>query len=188
MFDWCGMRRPITNLSFKKLFMVILVSALVYTGYPSMAAVKNLSNAEKKQIVYSMYENYKRSFLDVSEIRPQKAMELMQTDQVVFVDDRTPKERQVSVLPGAITPEELFAHLPQYEQKTIVSYCTISYRSAKLTRKLSQQGLTAYNLAGGLLAWVLEGGKVYDASGETKRIHVYGKKWNYPPDGYEAVW
>jgi len=33
----------------------------------------------------------------------------------------------------------------------------------------------------------LEGGKVYNALGETKRINVYGKEWDYPPEGYESV-
>jgi sodium/bile acid cotransporter 7 len=44
------------------------------------------------------------------------------------------------------------------------------------------------NLRGGLLAWVHAGGKVYDANGETRRIHVYGRKWNLAPNGYDAVW
>ena len=45
-----------------------------------------------------------------------------------------------------------------------------------------------YNLRGGLLAWVLDGKKVYDTKGETRKIHVYGKRWNYPPSGYESIW
>ena len=48
-------------------------------------------------------------------------------------------------------------------------------------------GRTVYNLKGGILAWVLEGGAVYDADGESKRIHVYGKEWNYAPADYETV-
>jgi len=52
---------------------------------------------------------------------------------------------------------------------------------------MSNKGIDIYNLKGGLLAWLLEGGKVYDTNGETKRVHVYGKKWNYLPRGYEPV-
>jgi len=44
------------------------------------------------------------------------------------------------------------------------------------------------NLRGGLLAWVHDGGKVYDRNGETRRIHVYGRKWDLGPKDYEAVW
>ena len=40
----------------------------------------------------------------------------------------------------------------------------------------------------GILAWLLEGGPVYDESGqEVKRVHVYGDKWDFAPTGYESV-
>jgi hypothetical protein len=36
---------------------------------------------------------------------------------------------------------------------------------------------------------VHEGGKVVDQKGgETKRIHVYGRKWNLGPDSFEGTW
>lgn len=177
-----------SNFMFKVLPIMLAMFTTGTIHFPGFAAVKQLSNAEKKQIVHAMYQDYKKSFPDVADMEPQTAMQLMQAEQVVFVDDRGPAEREVSTLPGAITPEELLARIQEYRGKIIVSYCTISYRSAKLTRRLRDQGLSAYNLAGGLLAWVLEGGRVYDANGESKRIHVYGKRWNYPADGYQAVW
>jgi hypothetical protein len=39
-----------------------------------------------------------------------------------------------------------------------------------------------------MLAWVHEGGKVIDQKGETKRIHVYGRKWNLAPASFEPIW
>ncbi len=51
----------------------------------------------------------------------------------------------------------------------------------------ASKGIPVSNLTGGLLAWVLEGGKVYDKKGETRRIHVYGDKWDYAPRGYKSV-
>ena len=48
--------------------------------------------------------------------------------------------------------------------------------------------LNKLNLQAGILGWVLEGGSVFDKKGKTNRIHVYGPKWNYPPEGYDAVW
>jgi len=182
------MKTRTTNAIFEVLLIMVAVLTTLAIHFPGFAAVKELSNAEKKQIVHAMYQDYKKSFPDVPDMEPQTAMQLMQAEQVVFVDDRGSTEREVSTLPGAITPQELLANVQQYRGKIVVSYCTISYRSAKLTRQLRQQGLNAYNLAGGLLAWVLEGGRVYDANGESRRIHVYGKRWNYPADGYQAVW
>ena len=59
--------------------------------------------------------------------------------------------------------------------------------AAYLPLKWRKKGVHVENLRGGVLAWVFEGGRVYDAGGETKRVHVYGKKWNYLPKGYEPV-
>ncbi len=173
----------------KKFFLILAIFALASVCYQSLAAVSHLSNGEKKRIVYEMYDDYKKkSFPDVQDIRPDMAMKLMKSQQVVFVDARTPQERRVSMLPGALSVKEFQKDLDRYRDKTIISYCTISYRSANLTRDLAEKGFAAYNLAGGLLAWVLEGGKVYDSSGVTNRIHVYGERWDYPPEGYKAVW
>ena len=53
---------------------------------------------------------------------------------------------------------------------------------------VKKKDFTLYNLRGGLLAWVHDGGEVVDEKGKTKRIHVYGRKWNLAPRSYEAVW
>ncbi len=53
---------------------------------------------------------------------------------------------------------------------------------------MARKGISLVNLQGGILAWILEGGKVYDKSGkEVKRVHVYGNKWDYVPAGYDTV-
>jgi sodium/bile acid cotransporter 7 len=146
-----------------------------------------MTDDAKKETVYRMYSEYKREFPTVRDMAPQEAMRLYEKGAAVFVDARLPAEMAVSMLPGAIS-EEAFGKNPEhYRGNTVIVYCTISYRSGLLAERLTDQGTRVYNLQGGLLAWVLEGGKVYDSRGETRRIHVYGKKWNYPPAGYESV-
>ena len=148
-----------------------------------------LTDDQKRNIVDTMYEEYKNAFPELTDISPEAALKLMERGKKpVFVDIRTPKERKVSMLPGAITEEEFLERADTYKNHIVVGYCTIGYRSGKLADRLRKKGVSMLNLKGGLLAWVLAGGKVYDANGETKRIHVYGKKWNYPAKGYEAVW
>ena len=151
------------------------------------SAAEQLSDQAKKKIVYEMYADYKNEFPHVRDISPQKAMELFSKGEILFIDTRQEEEINVSKLPEAVSDKEYFANSDQYRDKTAVAYCTISYRSGKLAKKMAKKGVTIYNLEGGILAWTLEGGKVYDAQGETKRIHVYGKKWNYPPAGYQPV-
>lgn len=109
--------------------------------------------------------------------------------QAVLVDVREPRERAVSVLPGAITPEALARRGPP-DDRPIVVYCTIGMRSADWTQRLRTDGWTnARNLSGGVLAWAAAGGEFLAPDGRpTRQVHVYGRNWNHLPDGYIAVW
>jgi len=147
-----------------------------------------LTDAEKKAIVYRMYADYKKEFPSVADITPGEAMALVKTGPVLFVDTRSAPEMAVSTLPGAVSEAQFRAHTASYRNHTIIAYCTISYRSGKFAEEMAGKGIAVRNLTGGILAWTLEGGKVYDGRGEqTRRIHVYGKKWDFPPAGYESV-
>jgi sodium/bile acid cotransporter 7 len=147
-----------------------------------------MSDTKKKEIVYRMYTDYKQDFPEVKDISPQQAMELLNQGDTVFVDIRKPAEMAVSMLPDAVSEQTFLSHLDRYQGKNIIGYCTISYRSGKFASEIAKQGITLINLQGGILAWTLEGGKVYDDNGKpVKRIHVYGDKWDYAPAGYESV-
>jgi sodium/bile acid cotransporter 7 len=163
---------------------VLLTAAAALPG----CAGESSTDAERLARVEAMYRDYKKDFADVEDIGAPEAMALSQAGKAVFVDVREPEEQQVSMLPGAITAEELRQHPGRYADRTLIAYCTISYRSGKLAQELKARGITLLNLRGGLLAWVHHGGKVFDAAGETRRIHVYGRKWNLGPSGYDAVW
>ena len=173
------MRKIILNFWF---LIVLLCLAGIARGD------RELSDAEKKETVYRMYDVYKEDFPNVRDLSPQQAMELLKRDKLVFVDTRRPEEIAVSMLPGAVSRQDFLEHKDQYRDKTIVAYCTISYRSGVFARDRAKEGITVLNLQAGILAWLLEGGKVYDKSGnEVKRVHVYGDKWDYAPAGYETV-
>ena len=172
-------------LSVLKYFKCLIFLSLLLPQ--TIMGENKLTDQQKLKIVYDMYAGYKKDFPGVKDITPKKAMELLKKGQVVFVDSREPAEMEVSMLPHAITQEEFLKDPEKYKGETVVAYCTISYRSGKFAEEMAKKGIPVLNLKGGLLAWVLEGGKVYDSHGETKRIHVYGKEWDYPPDGYESV-
>jgi rhodanese-related sulfurtransferase len=144
-------------------------------------------DARKKAIVYDMYEDYKKDFPSVKDLSPLDVMKRMEKEPVLFVDVREPAEMEVSMIQGAITKEAFLKDKLKYTNRTIVAYCTISYRSGLFAQEMEKQGFQIYNLKGGILAWVFEGGKVFDSNGETKRVHVYGEKWNYLPKGYAPV-
>lgn len=162
---------------------------VVGLGLPlPVSAAEKMNDAEKRAKIELMYRGYAREFPAVEEIGAQAAMALAKSGKVVFVDVRGKREQAVSMLPGAVTEEEFLKDMDRYKDFSVIGYCTISYRSGKLAEKLSRKGTRMLNLRGGLLAWVHEGGKVYDRNGETRRIHVYGRKWDLGPGAYKTVW
>lgn len=167
--------------------------ALILTWLAAMLAMAGcsgppLADAQKKANVYRLYAGYKQEFPEVTDIAPQELMRLLtEKKPVVLVDVRTAAEQQVSMLPGAVTSEVFLSNLEAYRDHTVVGYCTISYRSGRLARELRQKGLTMRNLQGGLLAWLHAGGQVYARGVESRRVHVYGSKWDLAPAAYQTV-
>ncbi|MEM7051301.1 MAG: rhodanese-like domain-containing protein [Acidobacteriota bacterium] len=144
-----------------------------------------MTDAEKLAEIRQMYDGYRSDFPEVEDISAEELLALRENRPVVIVDVRKTKERRISTIPGAITPEEL-GTLP--EGALVVTYCTVGYRSGLHADKLRRQGIEVKNLAGSLLSWAHAGGDLVDAEGPTKRLHVYGKKWNLAPEAFEAVW
>lgn len=147
------------------------------------------TDADRRARVEKMYAGYAESFPSVIDVAPRLAADLLQKAKVLFVDVREPEEQRVSMLPGAVTEQAFLARPEAYKDRIVIAYCTIGYRSGRFAERLAKQGGgPVYNLRGGLLAWVHEGGKVYAGDKQTKRIHVHGRKWNLAPEGHEAVW
>ena len=170
------------------LFTAILAFAFVTLMGQKSLSSSDLSDATKHRKVESLYDGYKTKFPAVLDLTPRQARDLIADQKSVFIDIREPEEQQVSMLPGAITEKEFLSNYKSYEDHVKIAYCTISYRSGVFVENFQKRGIPVYNLRGGILAWVHEGGKVYDQTGETFRIHVYGQKWNLAPEQYEAVW
>lgn len=152
---------------------------------PSILYAENiLSNKEK---VFQMYRDYQKKFPDVTEIGPKEAILENINGTAVFIDVRKESERSVSTLPKAITKEAYLRDRDLYKDKKVIAYCTIGYRSGVFAKEMKEKGILVYNLSAGILGWTHEGGKVYDSRGIVQRIHVYGKDWNYPPEGFETT-
>ena len=107
---------------------------------------------------------------------------------VVIVDVRPPNEREISMIPGAVSSEEYESNPEEYGDKRVATYCTIGYRSGQYAELLREKGVDALNLEGSILGWVHAGEPVVDENGEPiKRIHVYGDRWDLAPRTYETV-
>ena len=107
---------------------------------------------------------------------------LTDNEELILLDTRTTEEYKVSHLQGAhyVGYDEFkigkLQNIPKDAQ--VVVYCSVGYRSKKIGEKLQQAGFTnVHNLYGGIFEWVNEGYAVYDATGETTKVHAYSKTW-----------
>ena len=165
-----------------------LLLACVFIGCQSDSA--SLSEADKKARIEEMYAGYNDEFPDIVAVTPAEIAEAYKKGEVIIVDVREPNEQAVSMIPGALTKIEFEEKRAAgtLEDKPIYMHCTIGYRSGKYTKSLNEQGVDAKNIKGSLLLWTHEGLPLETADGTpTKRVNVYGEKWNLVPNGYEGV-
>lgn len=149
------------------------------------------AQSDSLQRIESMYREYERdSFPGVPAVSAVAARAWADSVDVVFVDARAPRERKISELPDALSTAEFEQTADRYTGRPVIVYCTIGYRSGIETVALRRRGIEAYNLEGGILAWAHAEGNVVDGvSGvPTRRVHVYGRRWNLLPAGWTGVW
>jgi len=146
------------------------------------------SDIVKQEKIDTLYQDLTSNFDNVSGITAQELRQRQDQNKLLIVDVRPDLERNISIIPGAISKEEFEKHSDLYQIKPIVVYCTIGYRSAKYAMELSQQGFQVINLAGGILAWSHIQGELVNNAGATSQVHVYKRKFQLVADGYQAVW
>lgn len=110
-------------------------------------------------------------------------------DQVVLIDVRDQRERQVSVIPGAITQEQFEQQAEDLAEKTLVAYCTAGYRSGAFAAERTKHGQPCLSLKGGILAWCHQNRPLVKPDGQpTYEVHVHGRMWNLVDAPYRGVW
>jgi len=102
----------------------------------------------------------------------------------ILLDARPAEEYDVSHIAGArrvgYGDFDLSRVKDLPKDTAIVVYCSVGYRSEKVTEKLLKAGFTnVRNLYGGIFEWVNTGHTVVDDSGKrTDRVHAYNKSWS----------
>ena len=170
---------------------VAITVSLMILGFILIGCQKPELRSEewKQNRIMAIYRRYAQEFPQVTDITVEELQQLQQQDQeLVLVDVRSPAERAVSFIPGAISTEEFERNLAQYKQKTIVAYCTIGYRSGKYAQMMEQYGVTILNLEGSLLAWSHIQGQLINTQGVTNQVHVFGRQWQLAAENYEPIW
>lgn len=94
------------------------------------------------------------------DVSPEEVRRLLEEDAIDLIDVREPYEHEAGRIEGAIHVEipNLTAAAAQLDQeRPIVFYCRSGARSAMTTQAFRASGFQAFNLTGGLLAWVDKG-------------------------------
>jgi len=100
----------------------------------------------------------------------------------LLLDARSPEEYAVSHLPGArrVDPraDSIMGVDTLARDRPIVVYCSVGYRSARVTAHLQDRGFTnVANLRGSIFRWANEGRPVVRDGTPVRAVHPYGTPW-----------
>jgi len=110
-----------------------------------------------------------------------------ETNKVVLLDSREPKEFKVSHLKNAICVgydnfdiNKTIKKLPADKNTKIVVYCSLGIRSEDVAEKIKKAGYTnVYNLYGGIFEWKNQDNTVVNSKNKpTKKVHTFNKDWS----------
>lgn len=115
-------------------------------------AINNNVSSDKQEKCLEMSKFYHAKFQDIPSLSSQTYLEQKDTSKYVLVDVRSSSEQQVSMIPNAIKLHDLESKIKNNlviidESTTVVTYCTIGYRSGLEARRLRDE----YDLHGRIL-------------------------------------
>jgi rhodanese-related sulfurtransferase len=111
------------------------------------------------------------------------AKDVNKDSTVVFFDSREKNEYNVSHLKNSIWIGYDDFDMSRVKQipktQKIIVYCSVGYRSEKITEKLNKAGYkNVSNLVGGIFEWKNQNNIVVDNAGmETQKVHAFSKNW-----------
>jgi rhodanese-related sulfurtransferase len=134
------------------------------------------------------YTDYQRTLgLSVPEINLSDFEKVVKESDTILVDVREPEERQISIIPSAISIDDFNQKLTKGEitdNFTVIAYCTIGVRSALFVDQILKKTKISkiYNFRGSILLWCHSHPVVNPKDNQpTHNIHVYGPDWALVP-------
>lgn len=133
------------------------------------------------QVRDSAYKTMLKGLLSHT-VRELSVEEAATKTNAVFLDAREPKEYEVSHIQGSVHvgyDHFNLQQLPRLPKDTpIIVYCSVGYRSEKISEQLLQAGYTnVANLYGGIFEWVNQNQPIVNQQGPTQQVHAYNRSW-----------
>jgi len=158
----------------KTRILISITSLLLSTALlkPALADT-NISNARYAKMLDGLLSH------SVTEVDVQQTKKM---SDVIYIDAREKSEYDASHIKGAIWAGyddfDLARLTSLNKDQPVVVYCSVGYRSEKITEQLNKNGFSnASNLYGGIFEWVNQGEQVVNAKGETQNVHAFNRKW-----------
>jgi rhodanese-related sulfurtransferase len=155
----------------RNLKITLLLFALVFSFFTK--AQGKVENEKYNNMLKGLLEH------NVTEVNVNE----VDVTSVLFLDARELVEYNVSHIKGAVWVGYDDFDLSRVKKinKTakVVVYCSVGYRSEKVTQKLKAAGFTSVsNLYGGIFEWVNEDKSVVNVKNQnTQKVHAFDEKW-----------
>jgi len=173
----------IKNL-FTVITVVLILCSLWVFVFKEEAHAMSQFKETKQQRVETMLKGIDEKFPSIKQL---SVSDIENINNYLFVDVRENEERKISKIPSSISLTEFLKDSEKYfsSNKAIVFYCTIGYRSSVAAQQF--KGKNVANLRGSLISWAWNGKELVDSkNNKTKKIHVYGRKWDLLPEAYSG--
>jgi rhodanese-related sulfurtransferase len=134
-------------------------------------------------------EHIEKEFDDVDHISTDTLAALLDADRskVLLIDTRAPDEYAVSRIPGALNAQDpkavkaILETLKTGDLSSIITYCSIGYRSAELAEKLEKDDdvdLPVKNVLGSIFQWANEDRPLETPDGKpATKVHPFNETW-----------
>lgn len=134
-----------------------------------------------QRVTSQAYDQMLNSLLSHT-VPEQSVREVDTTKRITFLDAREKREYEVSHIPGAIwvgyDDFEMSRVGELSKDAPILVYCSVGYRSEKISEKLMQAGYQdVSNLYGGIFEWKNQHRPVVNSQGKTEAVHAYDRVW-----------
>lgn len=157
------------------LFIFLLV------GQVSVSAQTAVEERTEKQIKFNENVNKWLSFSV-----PFISVDKLETEQgeYIILDSREEEEYKVGHISGAqcVGYDDFDVNRLKGVSKDakIAVYCSIGYRSEKVTEKLIKAGyVNTVNVYGSIFQWVNDGKPIFNSEGEeVDKVHTFNRKWS----------
>ncbi|MFC4263915.1 rhodanese-like domain-containing protein [Ferruginibacter yonginensis] len=157
-------------------FLVKIASVLLITGFIYFSTMAQMVKSKMYNAVLHTLLSHKVKEVGVLQIDTSNT-------NIVYLDAREKNEFEVSHIKNATWVgynDFSLSRVASFKKDTpIIVYCSVGYRSEKITQQLLNNGFTnVSNLYGGIFEWKNTNHTVVDVTGAaTNKVHAYSKTW-----------